>query len=38
VRKTAKHHGLSTDASFRYERGTDVEITVDALARAVELI
>lgn len=38
VRKTAKHHGLSTDASFRYERGTDVEITIDALARAVELI
>ena len=38
VRKTAKHHGLSTDASFRYERGTDVEITTKALARAVELI
>lgn len=38
VRKTAKHHGLSTDASFRYERGTDVEITIKALARAVELI
>ncbi len=38
VRKTAKHHGLSTDASFRYERGTDVETTIKALARAVELI
>lgn len=38
VRKTAKHHGLNTDASFRYERGTDVEITIKALARAVELI
>jgi phenylalanyl-tRNA synthetase beta chain len=38
VRKTAKHHGLSSDASFRYERGTDVEITTKALARAVELI
>lgn len=38
VRKTAKFHGLSTDASFRYERGTDVEITIKALARAVELI
>ncbi len=23
VRKTARRHGLSTDASFRYERGTD---------------
>jgi phenylalanyl-tRNA synthetase beta chain len=38
VRKTAKHHGLNTDASFRYERGTDVEITIKAIARAVELI
>ena len=38
VRKTAKKHGLSTDASFRYERGTDIEITVKALIRAVELI
>ena len=38
VRKTAKHFGLNTDASFRYERGTDVEITTKALARAVELI
>lgn len=38
VRKTAKHHGLSTDASFRYERGTDIEMTIKALARAVELI
>jgi len=38
VRKTAKHFGLNTDASFRYERGTDVEITTRALARAVELI
>lgn len=38
VRKTAKLHGLSTDASFRYERGTDVEITLTALARAVQLI
>ncbi len=23
IRKTAKRHGLSTDASFRYERGID---------------
>lgn len=38
VRKTAKYHGLNTDASFRYERGTDVNITINALARAVELI
>ncbi len=38
VRKTAKYHGLSTDASFRYERGTDIEMTIKALTRAVELI
>ena len=38
VRKTAKRHGLNTDASFRYERGTDPEITVYALKRAALLI
>ncbi len=38
VRKTAKQHGLSTDASFRYERGTDPNITVTALTRAANLI
>jgi len=38
VRKTAKRHTLKTDASFRYERGTDPEITVYALQRAALLI
>ncbi|MVN21042.1 phenylalanine--tRNA ligase subunit beta [Mucilaginibacter arboris] len=38
VRKTAKRHGLKTDASFRYERGTDPEITVCALKYAALLI
>ncbi|WP_316779985.1 phenylalanine--tRNA ligase subunit beta [Pedobacter antarcticus] len=38
VRKTAKRHGLKTDASFRYERGTDPEMTVFALKRAALLI
>jgi phenylalanyl-tRNA synthetase beta chain len=38
IRKTAKRHGLSTDASFRFERGTDPEITEYALKRAVLLI
>jgi phenylalanyl-tRNA synthetase beta chain len=38
VRKTAKRHGLKTDASFRYERGTDPEMTVIALKRAALLI
>ena len=38
IRKTAKRHGLRTDASFRYERGCDPSITVYALKRAVELV
>ena len=38
VRKTAKRHGLSTDASFRYERGIDPRITDYALKRVVLLI
>ncbi len=38
IRKTAKRHGLSTDASFRYERGCDPNITVYALKRAALLI
>ena len=38
IRKTAKRHGLSTDASFRFERGIDPEITQYALKRAAILI
>ncbi|GAB4011332.1 phenylalanine--tRNA ligase subunit beta [Spirosoma migulaei] len=38
VRKTAQHHGLKTDASFRFERGTDPNMPVFALKRAVLLI
>ena len=38
VRKTSKRYGLKTDASFRYERGTDPEMTVFALKRAALLI
>jgi phenylalanyl-tRNA synthetase beta chain len=38
VRKTAKRHGLNTDASFRFERGIDPNITVDALNYAAQLI
>jgi phenylalanyl-tRNA synthetase beta chain len=38
IRKTSKFHGLKTDASFRFERGTDPEITVYALKRAALLI
>lgn len=38
IRRTARHHGLQTDASFRFERGTDPEITIYALKRAVDLL
>ena len=38
VRKTAKRHTLSTDASFRFERGIDPTITEYALKRAAILI
>lgn len=38
IRKTSKFHGLKTDASFRYERGADPNITVFALKRAAMLI
>ena len=38
VRKTARRHGLSTDASFRYERGTDPNITVYAAKLAALMI
>lgn len=38
IRRTATHHGLKTDASFHYERGTDPEMTVFALKRASALI
>jgi phenylalanyl-tRNA synthetase beta chain len=38
VRKTAKRHGLNTDASFRFERGIDPTITEYALKRAAILI
>lgn len=38
VRKTARRHGLNTDASFRYERGCDPNIAIYALKRAALLI
>ena len=38
IRKSAKTHGLSTDASFRFERGTDPNITVDAAILTANLI
>ena len=38
IRKTSKHFNLKTDASFRFERGCDPNITVYALKRASLLI
>lgn len=38
IRKGAKYHTLKTDASFRYERGADPNITLYALKRAALLI
>lgn len=38
IRKTSKRHGLQTDASFRFERGTDPNITIYALKRTAMLI
>jgi len=38
IRKTAKRHGLSTDASYRFERGADPNNTLYALKRAALLV
>lgn len=38
TRKTAKRHGLNTDASFRYERGVDPEMVIPALVKATQMI
>ncbi|MDR0508049.1 MAG: phenylalanine--tRNA ligase subunit beta [Dysgonamonadaceae bacterium] len=38
IRKTARLHGLSTDASFRFERGVDPNNTLYVLKRAALLI
>ena len=38
IRKSAKHHGFNTDASYRFERGIDPNITKYALKRAAILI
>lgn len=38
IRKTAKIHNLNTDASFRFERGVDPDLTFFALNRAIDLL
>ncbi|MGC8764382.1 MAG: phenylalanine--tRNA ligase subunit beta [Brevinematia bacterium] len=38
IRKTSKKLGLKTESSYRFERGTDWEITTKALERLTEII
>ena len=38
VRRTSRRHDLHTDASYRFERGTDPEMTIYALRRAALLV
>ena len=38
IRKTAKRHGINSDASFRFERGIDPTIAEYGLKRAAILI
>ena len=38
IRKTAKRHGINTDASFRFERSVDPNLVIYALKRAALLI
>jgi phenylalanyl-tRNA synthetase beta chain len=38
IRKTARRHNISTDASFRFERGADPENTIYALKRAALMV
>ena len=38
VRKTARRHGLNTDSSFRFERGTDPNATVYVLKLAALMV
>jgi phenylalanyl-tRNA synthetase beta chain len=38
IRRTSKYLGLSTEASYRFERGTDVNMTVHAANRAAQMI
>ncbi len=38
IRRSSKHLGLSTEASYRFERGVDIGGAVNALRRAISLI
>lgn len=38
LRRSSRTHGISSDSSYRFERGTDAETAVNASARAASLI
>jgi phenylalanyl-tRNA synthetase beta chain len=38
IRKSSNYHGIKTDASFRFERGADPDMTIVALMRAAMLM
>ncbi|MFM7016591.1 MAG: phenylalanine--tRNA ligase subunit beta [Bacteroidota bacterium] len=38
VRKASRHHAIHTDSSFRFERGTDPEMTIVAMMKAAKMI
>ncbi|NAW50884.1 phenylalanine--tRNA ligase subunit beta [Elizabethkingia argentiflava] len=38
IRKAAKAHGLNTDASFRFERGVDPNLTKTVLLKAIDMV
>ncbi|MFN6091656.1 MAG: phenylalanine--tRNA ligase subunit beta [Bacteroidota bacterium] len=38
VRKASRYHGIHTDSSFRFERGTDPEMTINAMMKAAKMI
>lgn len=38
IRKSSKNHGLNTDSSFRFERGTDPNMVITALKKAAVLL
>ena len=38
IRRAASAHALQTDASYRYERGVDANLSIEAMERATELL
>ncbi len=38
IRKSSQRHGLKTDAAFRFERGTDIDLVISALKKAAVLL